>query len=99
MTEKKGIKKIYTDKVKKLIKFNKAYFEKDNPTVTDSEYDKLKKDLLIMVQKNPFLKEISNLDKIVGSKPSEKFKKVKHSKPMLSLSNAFNIDSPVLSPE
>ena len=69
---------------------NKAYFEKDNPIVTDEKFDKLKKELLEMVKKNPFLKKVKNIEEIVGSKPSDKFKKVKHSKPMLSLNNAFN---------
>ncbi len=90
MIEKKKIKKQYINKINKLIKFNKAYFEKDNPIVSDAEFDNLKKDLLNMVKKDPFLKEIKNLEEIVGSKPSDKFKKVKHSKPMLSLSNAFD---------
>ena len=90
MIEKKNIKKQYINKINKLIKFNKAYFEKDNPIVSDAEFDNLKKDLLNMVKKDPFLKEIKNLEEIVGSKPSDKFKKVKHSKPMLSLSNAFD---------
>ncbi len=90
MTEKKNIKKLYLEKIQKLIKFNKAYFEKDSPIVTDEKFDKLKKELLDMVKKNPFLKEIKNIEEIVGSSPSNKFKKVKHSKPMLSLSNAFN---------
>ena len=90
MIEKKNIKKLYLEKIKKLIKFNKAYFEKDSPIVTDEKFDELKKELLDMVSKNPFLKEIKNIEEIVGSSPSKKFKKVKHSKPMLSLSNAFN---------
>ncbi len=90
MTEKKNIKKLYLEKIQKLIKFNKAYFEKDSPIVTDEKFDELKKDLLDMVKKNPFLKEIKNIEEIVGSSPSNKFKKIKHSKPMLSLSNAFN---------
>ena len=90
MTEKKNIKKFYLDKVKKLIKFNEAYFEKDNPIVSDKIFDELKKELLDLSNKYPFLKEIKNIEEVVGSKPSEKFKKVKHSKPMLSLTNAFN---------
>ena len=90
MTDNKNIKKLYLDKIDKLIKYNRAYFEKDNPIVTDEKFDKLKKELLEMARENPSLKKIKNPDKIVGSKPSDKFKKIKHSQPMLSLSNAFN---------
>ncbi len=90
MTDNKNIKKLYLDKIDKLIKYNRAYFEKDNPIVTDEKFDKLKKELLEMARENPSLKKIKNLEEIVGSKPSDKFKKIKHSQPMLSLSNAFN---------
>ena len=90
MIEKVNIKKLYLEKIQKFVKFNKAYFEKDNPIVTDEKFDELKKELLEMVKKNPFLKKLKNIEEIVGSSPSNKFKKVKHSKPMLSLSNAFN---------
>ncbi len=92
MINQEKIKKIYKEKVEKLIKFNKAYFEKDNPIISDSEFDKLKKELLNLTKQHPFLKKIKNIDSIIGSKPSNKFKKVKHSKPMLSLGNAFNKD-------
>ncbi len=90
MTEKESIKKLYLKKVNKFIKFNSAYFEKDNPIATDQEFDELKKEIIDIVNKNPFLKKIKNISNIIGSKPSDKFKKVKHSKQMLSLSNAFN---------
>ena len=52
MTEKKNIKKLYSEKIQKLIKFNKAYFEKDNPIVTDEKFDELKKELFEIVKKN-----------------------------------------------
>ena len=90
MTDNKNIKKLYLDKIDKLIKYNRAYFEKDNPIVTDEKFDKLKKELLEIARENPSLKKIKNPEEIVGSKPSDKFKKIKHSQPMLSLSNAFN---------
>ena len=90
MTDNKNIKKLYLDKIDKLVKYNRAYFEKDNPIVTDEKFDKLKKELLEMARENPSLKKIKNPEEIVGSKPSNKFKKIKHSQPMLSLSNAFN---------
>ena len=57
MTDNKNIKKLYLDKIDKLIKYNRAYFEKDNPIVTDEKFDKLKKELLEMARKNPFLKK------------------------------------------
>ncbi len=90
MTNQEKIKKLYNSKVKKLLRFNKAYFEKDRPIVSDSEFDELKKELLNLTKEHPFLKKIKNLDEIIGSKPSAKFKKTKHARPMLSLGNAFN---------
>jgi DNA ligase (NAD+) len=89
MTNHEKIKKQYKEKIKKLIKFNKAYFDKDNPIVTDLEFDKLKIELLDQEKKYPFLKKIKDLSKIIGSKPSSKFEKIRHTKPMLSLANAF----------
>ena len=90
MTDQDKIKKEYNTKVKKLLKLNKAYFEKDDPIVSDLKFDELKKELISLSKKYTYLKSIKNLEDIVGSKPSKKFKKIKHSKPMLSLSNAFD---------
>ena len=90
MIKQEKIVKLYKEKINKLINFNKAYFEKDNPIVSDSKFDALKKELLVLAKKYPYLKKIKNIERIIGSKPSNKFKKVKHSISMLSLSNAFN---------
>ena len=46
MKNQEKIKNLYKEKIKKLLKFNKAYFEKDNPLISDYEFDKLKKELL-----------------------------------------------------
>jgi len=89
MIDQKNIKKIYKKKFQKLLDLNKAYFEKDNPKISDSDFDELKKELLDLSNQYPFLKKVENLSKLIGSKPSNKFEKVKHSIPMLSLSNAF----------
>ena len=91
MKNQEKIKNLYKEKVKKLLKLNKAYFEKDSPIVSDSQFDILKQELIELANKNPFLKKIQNLDNLIGSKPSIKFEKVRHSKPMLSLGNAFHI--------
>ena len=89
MINKEKIIDIYKKKIKKLLKYNKSYFEKDSPIVSDAEFDNFKEELKELSKKYPFLKNIQNLEDIVGSKPSAKFTKVKHSKQMLSLSNAF----------
>ena len=87
-----NIKKIQTDykkKIKLIAKLNKFYYEKSKPIVSDSEYDKLKKEILILEKNNNFLKSNESPSKIVGFKPSKNFKKVSHRTQMLSLSNAF----------
>ena len=87
--KKSEILKIYKDKVKELKKHNFLYFNKDNPKISDAEYDKLKEELIKLEESNPSLKKLNLLQNIVGSKPTNKFKKIKHLKSMLSLSNAF----------
>ena len=87
--DKDKISKLYEKKIENFLKFNQAYFEKDKPLVADFEFDNLKQELLELTKKYKFLKKIKNLDNLIGSKPSTKFEKVKHSKPMLSLGNAF----------
>ncbi len=81
---------VFKKKIKNLRKHNQLYYSKDKPQISDAEYDKLKKDLLELEKKNPYLKNIDSVEKIIGAPPSNKFKKIKHLSPMLSLSNAFN---------
>ena len=90
MKEKDKIIKTFKKKIEELKLHNKYYFLEDNPKISDAEYDKLKKEIIILENKYPELKEIGTISDIVGAKPSKKFKKIKHLKPMLSLSNAFN---------
>ena len=87
--EKSDIIKDYQKKIKLIKKYNKLYYNDDSPLIPDSEYDKLKKEIVDLEDQNRFLKKFGSIKNIVGSKPSNKFKKIKHTKPMLSLSNAF----------
>ena len=73
-----------------LKKNNELYFSKDSPVISDSDYDILKKEVLNLLKDFPFLKKIFKISSLIGAPPSDKFKKKKHLKPMLSLSNAFN---------
>ena len=89
MVNRKELVKEFKKKIEVLRKHNKLYFNQDNPKISDSNYDILKKELVNLEKKNKFLKDLNLLDNIVGSPPSNKFNKIKHLKPMLSLSNAF----------
>ncbi len=89
---KKKIIKDYQKKIKLLKKHDILYHQKDSPIITDKDYDELKKKILTFEKKYDFLKNIDTIKNIVGSPLSNKFKKIKHLRPMLSLSNAFNKD-------
>ena len=85
------IVKIYNKKLNELKKHNKFYYDEDTPIISDHKYDQIKKEVIELEIKNPDLKKIDSVSNTVGFQPSSRFSKVKHSKPMLSLSNAFNI--------
>jgi DNA ligase (NAD+) len=84
--------KEYKEKITLIQKLNKAYYHNDKPLVSDAEYDKIKKDILDFEKKNPDIVDINSPSEKVGFAPSEKFSKVKHLIPMLSLDNAFTKD-------
>ena len=88
--EKKEIEKLYLKKINDLKKFDKAYFKHDKPIISDKDYDSIKKEILLLEEKYSYLKNKSSPSQKVGYEPSNKFKKIKHLKPMLSLSNAFD---------
>ena len=90
MKDKSKIIKNFRSKVKELKDHNKFYFSDDNPKITDAKYDELKKDIFLLEKKYSFLKKLNLTKNLVGTTPAKKFKKIKHLKPMLSLSNAFN---------
>tara|TARA_B100001093_G_scaffold397456_1_gene384716 strand:+ start:8008 stop:10029 length:2022 start_codon:yes stop_codon:yes gene_type:complete len=80
----------YLDKIKLFQKYNKHYYNLNNPLVDDSEYDKLKLEIIDLEKKYNFLSHKDSPSNSVGFKPSKIFKKIKHQTPMLSLGNAFS---------
>ena len=90
MDEKNKIIANFKKQISEIKKHNKFYYTNDNPIISDAKYDELKRNLLEQEKKFPFLKKIDSVSKLVGAKPSNKFKKIKHLKPMLSLSNTFD---------
>ena len=89
--DKKLIKKKYLQKIKQLQKFNKAYFEKSVPLVSDAKYDEFKKEIINLENRYDFLNHQYSPSVVIGHKPSKNFKKVLHKVPMLSLANAFSV--------
>ncbi len=86
----KLLKKEYLKKISQFQKYNLAYYDKSNPIVADSEYDKLKNEIINFEKKYDFLRSPNSPSSTVGFKPSKNFKKIKHKVQMLSLSNAFD---------
>ena len=87
---KKLIKNKYKGKIKLINIYNKKYYNDDVSEIPDSEYDTLKKEIILLEEKYNFLKDKNSPSLTVGHKPLRHFKKAKHKVPMLSLSNAFS---------
>ena len=69
---------------------NKAYFQDDASEHTDAEYDSLERRNAEIEKRFPDLKRGDSPTDKVGAAPSEGFRKVRHSSPMLSLEKAFD---------
>lgn len=76
-----------TDRIRAL---DEAYYQEDAPDVSDGEYDALRRRYEEIEARFPALKGKESLSNRVGAAPVEKFGKVTHAVPMLSLSNAFS---------
>lgn len=69
---------------------NYEYYNLDNPTITDQEYDKYLRELINLEEKYPDLADPNSPSKRVGGEAIDKFNKVTHAIPMISLANVFN---------
>ena len=87
---KKEVQKKYNKKIRLIDEYNKYYYTKSSPLVTDKEYDEIKNDIYILEKKYKYLNSEKSPSKLVGYKPSKNFKKALHRAPMLSLANAFS---------
>lgn len=70
--------------------WNQSYHSEDSPTVTDAEFDHHYRELVSLEALHPELVTPDSPTQQVGSTTSNLFSKVKHTTPMLSLSNVFN---------
>jgi len=87
---KRLIKDKYKKKIKLINSYNKSYYNNNSPEITDSKYDTLKKEIILLEEKYNFLKDKNSPSVTVGYKPLRHFKKAAHRVPMLSLGNIFS---------
>src|SRR6204780_1823366 len=69
---------------------DKRYYQDDAPTVSDANYDALRRRYNAIEARFPQLRSAESLTQRVGAAPSARFAKVRHAVPMLSLDNAFS---------
>ena len=78
----------HAELVADIAEHDRRYFQEDDPTISDGEYDALRRELEIMEADYPELAE-DGASASVGAAPSEAFAEVVHEVPMLSLNKAL----------
>jgi len=73
-----------------IAEHDRRYYQDDAPTVSDAEYDRLRRRYDAIEARFPQLRTAESLSLRVGAAPAAKFAKVRHAVPMLSLGNAFS---------
>ncbi|NLH80395.1 MAG: NAD-dependent DNA ligase LigA [Phyllobacteriaceae bacterium] len=69
---------------------DRLYYQDDAPSLSDADYDRLRLRLIALEAQFPELVRPDSPTRKVGAGPSEKFEKIRHVVPMLSLDNAFS---------
>src|SRR3974377_1165519 len=69
---------------------DKRYYQEDAPTVSDADYDALRRRNESIEQRFPALIRPDSPSRRIGAAPAQKFAKVRHALPMLSLGNALS---------
>src|SRR5271169_4064054 len=94
LTEKQA-KAEYARLQTEITEHDKRYYQHDRPSISDAEYDELRKRYNAIEARFPDLRTFESLSLKVGAAPTGKFKRVRHAVPMLSLDNAFADDDVV----
>jgi DNA ligase (NAD+) len=71
---------------------DRRYYQEDAPTISDADYDALRRRNDAIEARFPHLVRPDSPSRRIGAAPAQKFAKVRHAVPMLSLGNAFSDD-------
>ena len=71
---------------------NEAYYNDQNPQISDAEYDRLRQRLETLEARSPDLAGPDSPTRTVGARPARGFASIEHRRPLLSLQNAFDGD-------
>src|ERR1700722_5272114 len=74
---------------------DRRYYQDDAPSVSDADYDALRRRYGAIEERFPQLRTLESLTQRVGAAPSGRFAKVRHAGPMLSLDSAVAGDDVV----
>ena len=85
-----NVKNRINELIEILKKANEEYYLLDNPSLTDREYDRYMQELISLEDRYPEYRREDSPTVNVGTKVQDKFNKVTHNIPMLSLGNVFN---------
>src|SRR5438309_7087223 len=69
---------------------NHLYYVLDEPEISDTEWDRMFRELQTLEEANPELRTPDSPTNRVGAPPVSKFEQHRHLVPMLSLDNAFS---------
>jgi len=69
---------------------DRRYHQQDAPTISDADYDAMKRRLLALEERFPGFRSAESPSQKVGAPVAAGFRKVRHAVPMLSLGNAFS---------
>jgi len=89
LTEKQA-KAEHARLAREIAENDRRYYQQDAPTITDAEYDRLRRRYEDIEKRFPALRTPESLTMRVGAAPIRGFAKVRHAVPMLSLDNAFS---------
>ena len=81
------------EQLRRLINYhNDLYYNQDNPTLSDTQYDELYHRLQTLEKKYPQYASASSPTKHVGGQVSRAFAPVLHAVPMMSLDNSYSAE-------